>query len=143
VWFAAPRPPYAGKLLCLDGEHSGPIKNVAPMSTVAPSYAPEGHTLIVAAAPGEHDDSLADAATAQLRRWFGAQVDDWRVLRIDHIAHAQPVQAPGFAIKRRQHLDGGLWVTGDHRDSASIQGAMFSGRRCGEAVATTLGRSHP
>jgi predicted NAD/FAD-dependent oxidoreductase len=31
-------------------------------------------------------------------------------------------------------LGEGLFVCGDHRDTGSIQGAMFSGRRCAEAV---------
>jgi hypothetical protein len=28
-------------------------------------------------------------------------------------------------------------VCGDHRDTGSIQGALYSGRRCAEAVAST------
>ncbi|MFM7871794.1 MAG: FAD-dependent oxidoreductase [Actinomycetota bacterium] len=34
-------------------------------------------------------------------------------------------------------LGEGLFVCGDHRDTASIQGALYSGRRCAEAVLTT------
>ena len=30
------------------------------------------------------------------------------------------------------------YVAGDHRDTASIQGALYSGRRCGEAVLADL-----
>ncbi|NDF67795.1 MAG: oxidoreductase, partial [Actinobacteria bacterium] len=32
----------------------------------------------------------------------------------------------------------GLFVCGDHRDTGSIQGALYSGRRCGQAVAASL-----
>jgi predicted NAD/FAD-dependent oxidoreductase len=28
----------------------------------------------------------------------------------------------------------GLYVCGDHRDTGSIQGALYSGRRCAEAI---------
>ncbi len=41
--------------------------------------------------------------------------------------------------KQRVTLGDGLFVCGDHRDTASIQGALFSGRRCGEAVVAMLG----
>jgi hypothetical protein len=43
--------------------------------------------------------------------------------------------------ERPVRLREGLFVCGDHRDTASIQGAMFSGRRCGLAVATTIGHT--
>ena len=35
-------------------------------------------------------EGLAGRVQAQLRGWWGAQVDQWRVLRTDVIAHAQP-----------------------------------------------------
>jgi phytoene dehydrogenase-like protein len=136
VWFAAPSAPTAGKFVVLDGAASGPVLNVAVMSNVAPGYAPEGQHLVAAAIPS-YDESadLHAAARAQLRGWWGPQVDGWRHLRTDRIPHGQPDQAPPLHPKRRVSLGGGLFVCGDHRDTGSIQGAMFSGRRCGEAVA--------
>jgi hypothetical protein len=35
-------------------------------------------------------------------------------------------------------LGHGLFVCGDHRDTASIQGALYSGRRTGRAVVESL-----
>ncbi|HAS12897.1 MAG TPA: FAD-dependent oxidoreductase, partial [Acidimicrobiaceae bacterium] len=70
----------------------------------------------------------------QLRGWWGAQVDGWVHLRTDAIVHGQPNQSPPFAPKQAVAVRPGLWVCGDHRDTGSIQGAMFSGRRCAEAV---------
>ena len=136
-WFAAPAAPVDGARLLLDGEGTGPALNVAMMTGAAPTYSSDGRALVAAACPGTHGDDLADAVTAQMRRWFGAQVDAWEVLRVDHIAHAQPVQAVPFTMRRSVHVADGLFVAGDHRDTASIQGALFSGRRCAEAV---LGR---
>ena len=51
-WFAAAGPPLPGPLLMLDGEASGPARNVAVMSEVSPSYAPAGRALVAAAVPG-------------------------------------------------------------------------------------------
>jgi hypothetical protein len=48
------------------------------------------------------------------------------------------VQAPPFHPKQAVSLGDGRFVCGDHRDTGSIQGAMFSGRRCGEAVVASL-----
>ncbi|MGE0879964.1 MAG: NAD(P)/FAD-dependent oxidoreductase [Acidimicrobiia bacterium] len=137
VWYAADVPPVRTKAIVLDGTSQGPVFNVAIMSEVAPEYAPAGQTLLVAAAPGVCDAAIEPAVRAQLRRWWGPQVDDWRHLRTDAIEHGQPAQDPPFVPKRRVHLAGGLFVCGDHRDTASIQGALYSGRRCAEAVLTT------
>jgi phytoene dehydrogenase-like protein len=136
VYFAADRAPIASKLVVLDGTSAGPVLNVAVMSNVAPTYAPDGQHLIAAAMPAVVDGDLATMARGQLRGWWGDQVDGWRHLATYRIAHGQPDQSPPFSPKRRIDLGGGLFVCGDHRDTGSIQGALFSGRRCGEAVAT-------
>lgn len=134
VWFAADAPPFGDKLIALDGTGTGPVWNVAVMSNVAPGYAPPGKALVAAACPGVADDGLEPAARAQLRTWFGPQVEAWRHLRTDAIHHAQPEQAPPFHPKRQVALGEGLFVCGDHRDTPSIQGALYSGRRCADAV---------
>jgi hypothetical protein len=138
AWFAADRPPFTDKLIALDGSGSGPALNVAVLSNVAPTYAPPGQALIAAACPGVADPDIEQAVRAQLRGWWGPGVDQWRHLRTDAIAHGQPTQRVPFAPKQRIALGSGLFVCGDHRDTASIQGALFSGRRCAEAVLSAV-----
>ena len=138
VWFAADRPPTDSRLIVLDGNGTGPALNVAVMSNVAPEYAPEGSALVAAACPGVADAGIEPAVRRQLQEWWGAPVDGWRHLRTHVIAHGQPDQRPPFAPKQRVSLGDGLFVCGDHRDTASIQGAMYSGRRCATAVASSL-----
>jgi Flavin containing amine oxidoreductase len=135
VWFAAPAAPVPGKAIVLDGTGNGPVLNVAVMSNVAPSYAPPGQSLIVAALPGLAAHDAEALARTQLRSWWGPVVDRWRTLRTDVIAHGQPEQRPPFAPRRRVSLGNGWYVCGDHRDTASIQGALFSGRRTAELIA--------
>jgi phytoene dehydrogenase-like protein len=137
AYFATRRAPSAERLIMLNGSGKGPILNVAVISNVAPSYAPEGWHLIVAAAPGL-DAEVADDARRLLREWWGSDVDDWRHLASYRIEHGQPDDRPPFSPKRKVDLGDGLFVCGDHRDTPSIQGALFSGRRCGEAVASML-----
>ncbi len=148
VWFDAPAAPVPQALIVLDGVRSGPALNVAVMSNVAPEYvtdaAPPGHALVAAACPATADIAdLAAEVRRQLRSWWGPQVDQWKVLRTDRIAHGQPDRPPPFAPKRPVALGEGLFVCGDHRDTPSIQGAMFSGRRCGEAALAMLGAMGP
>ena len=80
--------------------------------------------------------NIDDAVRAQLRDWFGAQVDGWRPLRAHRIPFALPAQPPAALVpaERPVRLRDGLYVCGDHRDTASIQGAMASGRRAAAAV---------
>lgn len=138
VAFAADAPPIDSKLVVLDGTGAGPVLNVAVMSNVAPEYAPTGRHQIVAALPGLDDTTLGSdlerLARDQLRGWWGAQVDDWEHLTTHRIPHGQPRQSVPFDPKRRVDLGDGRYVCGDHRDTASIQGAMHSGRRTALSV---------
>jgi phytoene dehydrogenase-like protein len=138
VYFSADTPPTKEKYVVLDGTGNGPVLNVAVISNVAPSYAPADKHLIVAALPGVTDGDLEAMSRQQLRSWWGPQVDEWKHLRTYVINHGGPVQKPPFSPKQRLNLGNGLFVCGDHRDTGSIQGAMFSGRRCGEAVVQSL-----
>jgi len=73
-----------------------------------------------------------------LAGWFGSTTGDWDHLRTDVIPHGQPRQAPPFDPRRRVDLGEGRFVCGDHRDTASLQGAMFSGGRTASAVVAYL-----
>jgi phytoene dehydrogenase-like protein len=139
-WFATAAPPLTGTALALDGTGSGPVRNLAVMSEVAPTYAPAGRSLVAAAVPGPDalDTGLRSRVVEQLARWFDTGTGDWEHLRTDVIPHGQPRQSPPFAPKRRVALGGGRFVCGDHRDTASLQGAMFSGERTAAAVVRML-----
>ncbi len=140
VYFAADSAPTDRKLVVLDGSGRGPVLNVAVMSNVAPSYAPVGKHLVAAAMPGHLDGDLESIARSQLRGWWGEAVDSWQHLRTYRISHGGPVQRPPVPPTQPVSLGAGRFVCGDHRDTGSIQGAMFSGRRCGEAVVAHLRR---
>ena len=137
VWFAAEQPPFAQKLIALDGSNTGPALNVSVMTNVAPEYGPVGAALVAAASPGRADAELEPAVRQQLRGWWGAQVDQWSHLRTDVITHGQPASGPPFHPKRRQLVRDGIFVCGDHRDTPSIQGALYSGRRVAETILAT------
>ncbi|MBM3658707.1 MAG: FAD-dependent oxidoreductase [Actinobacteria bacterium] len=146
VYFAADEAPLPHRMIVLNGSRTGPINNLAVVSNVAPSYAPAGRALVAAVTPGPLVGETAELEAAtrrQLRGWFGRVVDGWDHLRTYRIAHAHPDQRPGFSPKRRVRLGDGVYVCGDHRDTASTQGALYSGRRTASAVWSDLQGRRP
>jgi len=139
IWFDATKAPIRNRRILLDGAHSGPMKNLAVHSEVAPSYAPAGKTLCVAAVPGKDalSPTLESEVRAQIASWHAGS-RSWETIRVDVIAHGQPLQLPPLDPRRAVRLGEGRYVCGDHRDTASIQGALFSGRRAAAAVLSDL-----
>lgn len=137
VYFSADVAPTEEKLIALDGSHSGPVLNMAVMSNISSLYAPQGKHLIAAACPGvttESEPQLLSKVTQQLAQWWGPQVHAWKYLRTYSVVHGQPDQSPPFAPKKPVSLNNGIFVCGDHRDTGSTEGAMYSGRRCAVSV---------
>ena len=58
----------------------------------------------------------------------------WRIA----IPGALPATPPGTPLRKPVHVRDTVFVAGDHRDTASIQGALVSGARVAGAVADTL-----
>lgn len=144
MYFTTPEPPARGPYLMLDGEGRGPALNVTVLSEVAPEYAPAGRSLVsvaIAGPPTRLDDrALAQAVRAQLVLFFGAAAASWEQLATYRIAHGLP-EAPQRTLEppcRPARLGARLFVCGDHRENASIDGAMRSGRRAAEAVLESL-----
>jgi len=144
LYFVADRAPVDEPVIVLDGDGEGPVNNLCVPSAVAPTYAPPGAALISAAVldrPGlPKGPDLEAAVLGQLADWFGSGVVAWRHLKTYHIPHAQPAQPPGTLEppERPVRLRPGLYICGDHRDNASINGALASGRRTADAVLEDL-----
>ena len=140
VYFAAGRPPTDEAILMLDGDAgAGPANTVTVPSNVQPSYAPPGKSLVSASvlgAPEQSDEELQEAVRGQLRGWFGAGVEGWRALRTVRVDYALPEQAPPYLSPpaRAVRLRPGRYCCGDHRRTASINGALAGGRAAAETV---------
>ena len=65
---------------------------------------------------------------------LGVDMRAWTRVTRHVVPHALPVQPPPLSVRRPVRVSDGLWLCGDHRDTASIQGALVSGRRTAEAV---------
>jgi len=144
LYYVAEQDPLGQPILVLNGDGTGLINNLCVLSNVAPSYAQPGSSLIsvtVLGSPPEDDKTLEGAIRTQLKSWFGLQVNSWRNLRTYRILHALPKQASLVLSEaaRPIRIRRGLYVCGDHRDTASIQGALVSGRRAAETIIQDLG----
>jgi phytoene dehydrogenase-like protein len=138
LYFTAPRPPVQQPMLVLNGDGCGPINNLCVPTTVAPSYGSGGRSLVsvTVLGTGTLPNRLQESVREQLGDWFGPIVREWDHLRTYSIPYALPVQEPpALSIPQRcVRWSPGIYVCGDHRDHASIEGAMVSGRRAAEAV---------
>ena len=139
IYFAAPRPPIEEPILVLNGDGEGPINNLCVPSQVCRNYAPPGESLVSVTVLGtvntQSEDFLGDVV-AQLKDWYGSQIDSWRHLKNHIITHALPSQPPPALspVEKPASTEEGIIVCGDYLDTASIQGAMISGRRAAEEI---------
>ena len=144
-YFAAADAPIGDRYLVLNGEGNGPINNLCVPSVIAPGYAPAGYHLVSVTVlhSALSKDHLLRDVRQQLRDWFGDGANAWEYLRSYHIQDALPDQSleHGGVSMSPVQVKPGLYVCGDHRGTASLNGAMLSGRRAAEAVCGEIGRS--
>lgn len=137
-WFAASEPPSRLNLLCVDArEHpGGPLVNTAVVSNAAPGYAPAGRHLVQTSAllgPGRPvpDDEQVRRHAADI---YGSDASGWELVARHEVPQALPAQPPPLGSPQPAEVSPGLFVCGDHRATASIQGALESGHRAAQAV---------
>lgn len=124
-----------------DAEDSTVINNMCFPSTVSSSYAPTGKSLAsvsLIGIPSKPDEEVAADVKEQLCEWFGSSVQDWQLLKTYRIPYCQPNQEPPSAREKAVEVRPFVYVAGDHRETASLHGALRSGTRCGEAVSDKL-----
>lgn len=143
TWWATDEAPTDSALLYVDARPraGGPVVNCAVVSNAAPSYAPPGQHLVQASALL---DSSRAPSGSDLRRHageiLGCSTAGWRELVRHEVPDALPAQPAPYSARRPVALGDGVFVCGDHRDTASIQGALVSGQRAADAVLADLGR---
>lgn len=131
----ADQAPTFSRMLHLDGWRRGPVLNTCVVSNVAPSYAAGPGALVASTVLGVGDGAGTDhEVRSQLCLIYGQDPRRWRLVTRYEIADALPAMMPPLTLRQPVSLGDGLFVAGDHRDTASIQGALVSGRRAADAV---------
>ncbi|MCA1220538.1 NAD(P)/FAD-dependent oxidoreductase [Streptomyces sp. 8L] len=137
VHHAAPEPPPSGAALLLDADRGGPVSHTAVMSAVDPTRAPRGRTLVSSTVLGPPPPDAE--VRRHLAAMYGAETRAWELLAVHHSPEAVVTMRPPHDVRRAVRLLGGLYVCGDHRDTNTVQGALFSGLRAARAVLRDLG----
>lgn len=149
VAFAAEQSPLLRPTLVVSAEQ-GPIDNLSVPSDVVAGYAPVGKAMIYVSVrqdwPGD-DDQIPEAVRRQAVSWFGSQSLGWQHLKTVHVDRALVDESPLGRLQRMVHcrLDqerdkthSGLYICGDHCTTASINGALTSGRLCAGEIADSM-----
>ena len=133
-------PPYAPAslpMLHLDAT-GGPVVNSMVLTNAAPGYGTDGRSLVSSTVLGGAD--LPESVVrSELARIYAVPTEHWAHLHTAEVRHALPAFRAGWPVRRPVELGDGIFVAGDHRDTPSTQGALVSGRRAAQAVATSLG----
>ena len=153
-YYAAGQAPVDEPILLLNGEgpQAGPVNHAALMTKVSRAYSSSREHLIAANVVGEAPEDDAGMAALEQRvrehlgKWFGAQAQMWKVVGGYPIRYALPLQRSVQWAKSDPALKNGavsnmaarIFLCGEYRETASIQGALASGRRVAEAVAAAL-----
>lgn len=144
-WWAMREEPSPHHVLHVDARArpTGPLVNTAVITHAAPTYAPAGWHLVAASAllgpdrPHPSERAMRRHA-AELFGEGARSFADWQSVARHEIPHALPTQTAPLLITRPVELASGVVVCGDHRDTASIQGALVSGHRAARHVIAQL-----
>ncbi len=130
----APEPIDLGTSVYVPSLRPGPILTVTDLSAVAPIYNRRaGHLVSVSYRPT--GSNAHTTALNQLRATFGPVVDTWELLDVTVIDKALPITPPSSVLRTSENLVGdGLVLAGDYLESASINGALRSGRKAARTV---------
>lgn len=139
LYFSADKAPIKEPILLLNGSGKGIVNNMFFPTTVAPTYSPPGKVLVSVSLVGlydqKSDSELEQSVRAELSDWFGGkEVGKWEHLRTYRIKLAQPDQEPPTDLRKDARVLNGVYICGDHRDSATFDGALMSGRRAAQAL---------
>jgi glycine/D-amino acid oxidase-like deaminating enzyme len=138
-WHVSPEAPTRSGAIHVDGDGRGPVVNTLVISNRARSYSPDDRSLIATTVLGVGDQSTERAVLAQLEQIYGESTRWWELMWRNVIPQALTSMPVPLQPRLPVALADGLVVAGDHRDTASSQGALVSGRRAADAVLADLG----
>ncbi len=115
------------------------VNNLTVMTNISDEYAPENKVLIAVSLngiPSISDELLAENMKNELRRWYGNQVEDWKMLKTYRVNYALPSQekVANEVTQSEIQISENLFICGDHLMNGSINAAMKSGRLVAELI---------
>jgi len=127
-------------MVVVDGLRRRPVVTTSVPTAAAPEYSPDGRAL-VSSSVLDLDQSVAAerAVRTHLSLLYGTDTARWEQVGVVSVPYGQPAMTPPLDPRQPVRLASGRYVAGDHRDTASVQGALVSGRRAARAVLADLG----
>jgi len=139
-YFAAEPPPWSRPWLVLCPE-AKKIQTLSFLNQLHPERSPAGQALLSVSTLSL--DATEDEIREDLLRLFGRRVLSWPLLRSYALPHALPGQNAGHLnpASRTGKNEAGVFCCGDHLETASIEGAMRSGKRIAEQISALSGHA--
>jgi phytoene dehydrogenase-like protein len=140
VYFEASKQPTSKSIVILNAATNKKwVNNLTVMSNVSSKYAPTGKVLLSISyngMPEVKDTVLAENMKAELKQWYGNQVEDWKMLKTYRIQYALPNQDSvcDEVTANKLQINDNLFICGDHLMNGSINAAMKSGRLVAEVI---------
>lgn len=129
---AAPVSPLGEPTLVVDARRR--VLNTVVLSDVVPGCSPDRRALVSTSVLGVGADERAVRRRAG--ELYGVDTADWELLRAYRIAEALPAGPAPLPLSRTTRFAPGRYVCGDHRATASVQGALASGAPPGQKRCT-------
>jgi phytoene dehydrogenase-like protein len=132
--------PVEEPIIMLDADEPGLIANSVVMTAASSAYSDAGRPLISTSVIGEarRDRDLEGKVRARLAVLLGLAAADLQAVAEYRIERAVPVTPPPLRMRSPLRRGHGVYLCGDWCDTASIQGALVSGRRVSRAVLDDL-----
>jgi protoporphyrinogen oxidase len=115
------------------------VNNMTVMSNISNKYAPTGKVLIAVSyngIPTIDDAILSENMKNELKKGYGNQVADWKMIKTYRINYALPNQekVSNEVSNADIKINENLYICGDHLMNGSINAAMKSGRLVAELI---------
>jgi len=125
-------------VLFVDAANSGPLVNAVVISNAAKTYAPLGKVLVSTSAIESKTKANVSEVLKHLSFLYGINTESFKLINKYEITNALPQMLAPFTTSNSNQLSENLFVTGDHRATSSIQGALLSGRNTATVVKVSL-----
>jgi protoporphyrinogen oxidase len=147
LYFAGKKPVFSGRKIALHANRDTFVNNVALLTNVAPTLAPNGQHLLSASVlgvPDGDDATLYSRALTDIKRMFAgdkaalAALGTYRPLALYRIPYGQFAQPPGVypTLPPNRTSTPGLYLAGEFTAASSLNAAMRSGEKCATAILT-------
>ncbi|MFM9944731.1 MAG: FAD-dependent oxidoreductase, partial [Bacteroidia bacterium] len=147
MYFSSDKKPFTEPMVCINGNDIKLVSNIVVLTNLYKNYAPKGKELISVSLNGlakADDKVLEEEVKDELKKAFGKEVLNWKLIKIYRIDYALPNQ--DFVLGKRQvnelRLGKNAYACGDHLLYGSMNAAMKTGKMVAEIIHKDFNPGH-